>query len=98
MANEQESDLFISIHANSSSVRSVRGTETYFLNFTSSREALETASRDNAASERSIYELQVLVKKTTLRDTLDESPEPAQQFVKALAARKASGMGGVAQL
>ena len=55
MANEQESDLFISIHANSSRVRSVRGVETFFLNFTSSREALETASRENAASERSVH-------------------------------------------
>ena len=45
IANEQQADLFISIHANSSRVRSVRGGETYFLNFTSSREALETASR-----------------------------------------------------
>src|SRR4029079_13116466 len=57
IANEQLADLFISIHANSSRVRTVRGVETYFLNFTSSREALETASRENAASERSIHEL-----------------------------------------
>src|SRR5262249_57287427 len=30
IANQQQADLFISIHANSSRVRSVRGVETYF--------------------------------------------------------------------
>jgi N-acetylmuramoyl-L-alanine amidase len=92
IANEQEADLFISIHANSSRVRSVRGVETYFLNFTSSREALETASRENAASERSIHELQDLVKKIMLQDKVDESRELAQHVSRALAARKGAGV------
>jgi len=91
IANEQQADLFISIHANSSRVRSVRGVETYFLNFTSSREALETASRENAASERSIHELQDLVKKIMLRDKVDESRELAQHIQHAMAIRKGAG-------
>ncbi len=92
IANQQQADLFISIHANSSRVRSVRGVETYFLNFTSSREALETASRENAASERSIHELQDLVKKIMLRDKVEESRELAQHIDRAMASRKGSGM------
>jgi N-acetylmuramoyl-L-alanine amidase len=92
LANDQQADLFISIHANSSRVRSVRGVETYYLNFTSSREALETASRENAASERSIHELQDLVKKIMLQDKVDESRELAQHIGKALAARKGAGL------
>jgi len=92
IANQQEADLFISIHANSSKVRSVHGVETYYLNFTSSREALETAARENAASERSIHELQDLVKKIMLRDKVDESRELAQHMERALAARKGSGI------
>jgi N-acetylmuramoyl-L-alanine amidase len=91
IANEQQADLFISIHANSSRVRSVRGVETYFLNFTSSREALETASRENAASERSIHELQDLVKRIMLRDKVDESRELAQHIQRAMVARKGAG-------
>ncbi|HYR83136.1 MAG TPA: N-acetylmuramoyl-L-alanine amidase [Terriglobia bacterium] len=91
VANQQQSDLFISIHANSSAVRAVRGVETFFLNFTSSREALETASRENAASERSIHELQDLVKKIMLRDKVDESRELARHIQHAMAARKGSG-------
>jgi N-acetylmuramoyl-L-alanine amidase len=92
IANQQQADLFISIHANSSRVRSVRGVETYFLNFTSSREALETASRENAASDRSIHELQDLVKKIMLQDKVDESRELAQHIERALAGRKGSGI------
>ena len=62
------------------------------LNFTSSREALETASRENASSERSIHELQDLVKKIMLRDKVDESRELAQHIEHALAVRKGSGI------
>lgn len=92
IANQQEADLFISIHANSSTVRSVHGVETYYLNFTSSREALETASRENASSERSIHQLQDLVKKIMLQDKVDESRELAQHIEKALAVRRGSGV------
>lgn len=91
IANQQQADLFISIHANSSRARSVRGVETFFLNFTSSREALETASRENAASERSIHELQDLVKKIMLRDKVDESRELAQHIQRAMSGRKGAG-------
>ena len=84
MANQAEADLFISIHANSSSDPAVRGVETYYLNFTSSRDALEVAARENAVSEKSIHELQDLVKKITLRDKLDESREFASDVQKSL--------------
>ena len=92
IANQQEADLFISIHANSSTVRSVHGVETYYLNFTSSREALETASRENASSDKTIHQLQDLVKKIMLQDKVDESRELAQHIERALYARKGSGV------
>jgi N-acetylmuramoyl-L-alanine amidase len=91
IANQQQADLFISIHANSSRIRSVRGVETYVLNFTSSREATEVASRENAASERSIHDLQDLVKKIMMQDKVDESRELARHIGRALAARKGAG-------
>ncbi len=77
IANEHQADLFISVHANSSSDPSARGVETYYLNFTSNPEALEVAARENAVSEKSIFELQDLVKKITLKDKIDESRELA---------------------
>ncbi len=84
IANKAQADLFISIHANSSPDSSARGVETYFLNFTSSPDALEVAARENAVSEKSIHELQDLVKKITLKDKLDESREFASDVEHSL--------------
>jgi len=84
IANQHQADLFISIHANSSSDPSARGVETYFLNFTSNPEALEVATRENAVSQKSIFELQDLVKKITLKDKIDESRELATDVQQSL--------------
>jgi N-acetylmuramoyl-L-alanine amidase len=75
IANRERADLFISIHANSSRDSDARGVETYYLNFTSSPEALEVAARENAVSEKSIHELQDLVKKIALKEKIEESRE-----------------------
>lgn len=75
IANQEGADLFISVHANSSGDPDARGVETYYLNFTSSPEALEVAARENAVSEKSIHELQDLVKKIALKEKIEESRE-----------------------
>lgn len=84
IANQAQADMFISIHANSSRDRDARGVETYYLNFTSSPDALEVAARENAVSAKSIHELQDLVKKITLKDKIDESREFAAEVQKSL--------------
>lgn len=84
IANQNQADLFISVHANSSDDPSARGVETYYLNFTSSADALEVAARENAVSEKSIHELQDLVKKIALKDKIDESKEFASNVQSAL--------------
>jgi N-acetylmuramoyl-L-alanine amidase len=84
IANKEQADLFISIHANSSSDQSARGVETYYLNFTSSPDALEVAARENAVSEQSIHELQDLVKKIALKEKIEESREFAADVQKSL--------------
>jgi len=84
IANRERADLFISIHANSSSDSDARGVETYYLNFTSSPEALEVAARENAVSEKSIHELQDLVKKIALKEKIDESREFAGDVQESL--------------
>jgi N-acetylmuramoyl-L-alanine amidase len=84
IANRERADLFISIHANSSHDSDARGVETYYLNFTSSPEALEVAARENAVSEKSIHELQDLVKKIALKDKIDESREFAGDVQESL--------------
>jgi N-acetylmuramoyl-L-alanine amidase len=73
IANKAQADLFISVHANSSPDPTARGVETYYLNFTTSPDALEVAARENAVSDQSVHELSGLVKKITLKDKIDES-------------------------
>jgi N-acetylmuramoyl-L-alanine amidase len=73
IANQAQADLFISVHANSSPDSDARGVEVYYLNFTSSADALEVAARENAASDESIHQLSDLVKKIALQDKINES-------------------------
>jgi len=84
IANRERADLFISVHANSSDDPDARGVETYYLNFTSSKDALEVAARENAVSQKSIYELQDLVKKIALKEKIDESREFASDVQSSL--------------
>jgi N-acetylmuramoyl-L-alanine amidase len=84
IANKEQADLFISIHANSSDDPTARGIETYYLNFTSRADALEVAARENAVSEKSIHELQDLVKKIALKEKIGESREFAADVQRSL--------------
>lgn len=84
IANQHKADLFLSIHANSSPVRSVAGVETYYLNFTTNRNALEVAARENAGSSKSVGDLRELLQKIALRDKADESEEFAARVQRAL--------------
>jgi N-acetylmuramoyl-L-alanine amidase len=84
IANQESADLFVSVHANSSHDSDARGVETYYLNFTSSPEALEVAARENAVSEKSIHELQDLVKKIALKEKIEESHEFASDVQHSL--------------
>jgi N-acetylmuramoyl-L-alanine amidase len=84
IANQAQADLFISIHANSSSDPTVRGVETYYLNFTTSADALEVAARENAVSDESIFQLSSLVKKIALQSKIDESREFAADVDESL--------------
>lgn len=84
IANKSQADLFLSIHANSSRDSSARGVETYYLNFTSSPDALEVAARENAVSQQSVHQLADLVKKITLKDKIEESREFAADVQASL--------------
>ena len=95
IANQQRADLFVSIHANSSDDPDARGVETYYLNFTSSPEALEVAARENAVSQKSIYELQDLVKKIALKEKIEESREFAGDVQQSLHSGLAAKSPGI---
>ncbi|MDR3745288.1 MAG: N-acetylmuramoyl-L-alanine amidase [Acidobacteriaceae bacterium] len=84
IANKAQADLFLSIHANSSSDSAARGVETYYLNFTSDPTALDVAARENAVSDQSIHQLSDLVKKIALKDKIAESREFASDVEGSL--------------
>jgi N-acetylmuramoyl-L-alanine amidase len=91
IANEAKADLFLSIHANSSRLRTAAGPETFYLNFTTDPNALEVAARENAPSTRSIHELQDLVLKIARKEKVQESREFAASIQKALYSGLRSG-------
>ena len=84
LANQRKADLFLSIHANSSSAQRVSGVETYYLNFTSSTEAPDVAARENASVQSSVYELKDLVQSIAQHDKIEESREFAQSIQTSL--------------
>lgn len=87
IANNAKADLFISIHANSSHDHAARGIETYYLNFATSPESMEVATRENALSQSSIHDLQDLVKKIARNEKIEESKELANDVQDSLAHR-----------
>ncbi len=84
IANQKKADLFLSIHANSSPIPRIAGMETFYLNFTDSKDALDVAARENSSSQKSIFELQDIIQKITLHEKLDESREFAGRIQAAL--------------
>jgi N-acetylmuramoyl-L-alanine amidase len=87
IANSAQADLFISIHANSSHDSSARGTETYYLNFAATADAMEVASRENAFSQESLHDLQDIIKKIARNDKVEESKEFASDIQDSLSQR-----------
>ena len=87
IANEAKADLFISIHANSSRDKNARGVETYYLNFATTEDAMDVATRENALSEESLHDLQDLIKKIARNDKIEESKELADDIQGSLSQR-----------
>jgi N-acetylmuramoyl-L-alanine amidase len=84
IANARKADLFLSIHANSSPAPSVAGTETFFLNFTSSPGALDVAARENAGADKGVGDLKDLIQSITMNDKIAESETFAQDIQTSL--------------
>jgi N-acetylmuramoyl-L-alanine amidase len=87
IANSADADLFISIHANSSDSREVRGVETYYLSLATSREAKELAIRENSLTQSSLHDLPDLIKKITSNEKIAESRQLASEIQLTLSQR-----------
>jgi N-acetylmuramoyl-L-alanine amidase len=87
IANQAKADLFISIHANASHDHAARGVETYYLNFATTEDSMDVATRENALSQESLHDLQDLIKKIARNDKIEESKEFADDIQDALSQR-----------
>lgn len=72
-ANKNKADIFVSIHQNASRNQDAHGIETYVLNVTKDKAALAVAAFENQASEKSISDLQGILKDIMLNSKLEES-------------------------
>ena len=84
IANRQNADMFLSIHANASRNDDARGIETFFLSFASSPDAEAVAARENSASEREMHQLPDMIKAITFNNKLDESRDLASMVQESL--------------
>jgi N-acetylmuramoyl-L-alanine amidase len=84
IANRENADLFLSIHANASPNPAARGIETYFLNFANNLGEAAVAQRENAASGQTMGALPDFVKAIALNNKLDESKDFAREIQHAM--------------
>jgi N-acetylmuramoyl-L-alanine amidase len=84
IANRHKADLFVSIHANSSRIRSISGVETYYLDFAKTDAEREIAARENATADGNVRDLEDLIKKIAQADKSSESRELASIVQKKL--------------
>jgi N-acetylmuramoyl-L-alanine amidase len=87
IANRAAADLFLSIHANASANATVRGFETYFLNFAPNPEAEAIAARENAGSSKTMGSLPDIVKAIALNNKIDESRDFASMLQQSMHAQ-----------
>jgi N-acetylmuramoyl-L-alanine amidase len=94
LANEKKADLFLSVHANSSPQPRVAGIETFYLNITGAKDAMDVAARENASSQKSVFELADLIQTIARHDKAEESREFAGRIQAALYSFSARNVPG----
>lgn len=73
IANENNADLFISIHANSHEDETLTGIETYYLNFSSDASARRVAARENFTTPAKISDLELILFDLLQSDKINKS-------------------------
>lgn len=96
-ANKNRSDIFVSIHQNASRNQDAKGIETYVLNVTKDKAALAVAAFENQATEKSLSDLQGILKDIMLNSKLEESLMLANFVQKELVSKTNDKSLGVKQ-
>lgn len=84
-ANQKKADLFISVHINATKNGVARGVETYVLNVTNDKSALEVAAFENQATTKSMSDLQGILADIMRNSKLEESLRAAGLAQKGIA-------------
>jgi N-acetylmuramoyl-L-alanine amidase/putative methionine-R-sulfoxide reductase with GAF domain len=92
LANREQADLFVSVHANYSSLASARGVETYYSSFFSPPEAREIEYREN---QNTIAVSRAKLTGVQLKDKVEESRKLANHVQQALHLTLAAQNSGV---
>lgn len=79
IANRVGADVFISVHANASENKKVRGTETFFLNFSKNDKAVEVAARENNMSLQEVGDLELILFDLMANSKINESSRLATE-------------------
>jgi len=86
-ANKHDADVFISIHANSSPIKSTRGIETYFLAEASTERALKLAARESGTTVSRLSDVDKIKHDLRFNTKMRESPQLAKIIQSALLSR-----------
>jgi N-acetylmuramoyl-L-alanine amidase len=78
IANQQNADIYISIHANSFPNKKRSGVQTFFLNFSQDPSVNAIAAQENATSTKSISEMKDIIMKIAQNSKIVESKELAE--------------------
>jgi N-acetylmuramoyl-L-alanine amidase len=95
MANAEQAQLFISIHANSSIQRQTSGIETWYLSFAANERARQAAARENAMSEGQLSDLARILRDLHNTDRINQSAVLAEMTQTALVGHMATHYGGI---
>ncbi|MEI6667932.1 MAG: N-acetylmuramoyl-L-alanine amidase [Acidobacteriota bacterium] len=87
IANRDSADLFVSIHVNANRDHSIKGIETFLLNFASTPSAAAVAARENAGSTATMSQLDSVVKQIALTNKVQESRDLAAQLQASMVKR-----------
>ena len=84
LAGSADGDLFVSVHANAARRRSVHGVETYYLDKSHERHAMELAARENGIPRGEVNALQQTLAKLHMEEVSPQSRRLAQIVQKQL--------------
>jgi N-acetylmuramoyl-L-alanine amidase len=86
IANANEADLFISIHANSAPNKKANGVETFFLSLATTREEMRAAAKENATSASKMSDLQAILADLMNNSKIEESARLAEYIQEQVVA------------